>query len=61
MPSIATSSSLSRQFPAGYNSRPNRPQTVTHPAHSKSPSARGWMPETVKLSAGCPAAGCRAP
>ncbi len=22
---------------------------------------RGWMPETVKLSSGCPAAGCRAP
>ncbi|MCI8491137.1 MAG: hypothetical protein HFJ04_13015 [Lachnospiraceae bacterium] len=38
-----------------------RPQTVTHPIHSKSPSARGWMLETTALLAGCPAARCRAP
>ena len=25
-----------------YSSRPNRPQTVTHPAHEKSPSAKGF-------------------
>ena len=44
-----------------YSSRPNRPRTVTHPAHEKSPSARGWMPETVAILAGCLTAGCKAP